>query len=114
MISLVDDDVVLAETIEMGLEVKGYRVILAGNAQDGIERAKEEQPALLIRDGQLPGMHGDVAIRELRAMGLNHPMVALGADGDRRESMMGAGADVFSEKPMDMPALIALIRELIA
>ncbi|MFH1857146.1 MAG: response regulator [Candidatus Omnitrophota bacterium] len=49
-ILVVDDDMDFKEAVKMLLEAKGYEVITACDGQEGIKKAKEEQPALILLD----------------------------------------------------------------
>ena len=49
------------------LLVKGYRVLSAGTAEDGVKLAREQRPDIVLMDVQLPGMDGFAALRVLRA-----------------------------------------------
>lgn len=48
------------------LEMKGYRVITAGSAEAGVKLAREQLPAVVLMDVQLPGMDGFAGLRALR------------------------------------------------
>ena len=48
------------------LQIKGYRVLAAGTAEDGVKLAREQHPDLVLMDVQLPGMDGFAALRVLR------------------------------------------------
>ena len=49
------------------LQVKGYRTIESETAEQGIELARSESPALILMDIQLPGMDGITAMKQLKA-----------------------------------------------
>jgi len=89
-------------------------VIDSGTAEEGIERAKAEQPDLILMDVNLPGMDGLSATTLLKAEARTKhiPVVALTAHamkGDE-ERMHQAGCDGYMSKPIDtrsFPGLVA-------
>jgi two-component system cell cycle response regulator DivK len=88
------------------LMAEDMEVILATNAVDGIDLAKENLPDLILMDISMPGMDGYKATHEIRqSPELSHiPIVALTANvmkGDR-EKTLDAGCDGYISKPIDV------------
>lgn len=84
---------------------RGFRVETANDGLEGIERAKEIVPDLILLDIQLPHMDGYEVARKLRlADGLGKtPIIAVTSyamAGDR-EKALDAGCDGYIEKPID-------------
>lgn len=87
------------------LESRGFRVVTALDGPEGIERAREVRPDLILLDIQLPRMDGYEVARRLRGEPeLRHiPIVAVTSyamAGDR-EKTLEAGCDGYIEKPID-------------
>lgn len=57
-ILVIDDSATIRRFVDNELSSAGYRVIMAGTAEDGIIKAGEENPDLIILDHQLPGTTG--------------------------------------------------------
>ena len=95
------------------LEKKGYRVLTAESAEQGLALAKADKPDLILMDMGMPGTDGWTATRALKAdPGLRQiPVIALTAhamQGDR-EKAMDAGCDDYETKPFDFPRLFEKI-----
>ena len=96
------------------LEVAGYTVLQAEDAERGIALAQGERPALILMDVSLPGMDGLTATRALKENPATRdiPIVALTAHamkGDR-EKALSAGCQGYIPKPIDVkvfPAAVA-------
>ena len=91
------------------LEKKGYKVITAENAEQGLALARAEMPALILMDMGMPGTDGWAATSRLKVdPRLRHiPVIALTAhamQGDR-EKAIAAGCDDYETKPFDFPRL---------
>jgi len=91
------------------LEKKGYQVVTAENAGQGLALAASSLPDLILMDMGMPDVDGWSATRELKAdTRLCHiPVIALTAhamQGDR-EKALGAGCDDYETKPFDFPRL---------
>jgi len=100
------------------LERKGYRVITAEDAAQGLALAAQERPDLILMDMGLPDVDGWETTRRLKAdPGLKHiPVIALTAhvmQGDR-ESSLEAGCDDYDTKPFQFPRLFGKIEALLA
>lgn len=87
------------------LELSGYQVLQAEDAQNGIALANAERPSLILMDIHLPGMDGLTALKILKedANLLNIPIVALTAyamKGDE-EKALAAGCIGYITKPIN-------------
>src|SRR3989338_304546 len=65
-ILIVDDEVDLVETLTFRLEAAGYTVVKAYNGQEGLEKAREENPDLILLDVMMPKMDGYTLCRLLK------------------------------------------------
>jgi len=111
---VVEDEVVLAESLARGLEAEGYAVDVAHDGWHGHRLAETGQYGLLVLDLMLPGMSGYQVCRELRAAGIATPILVLTArDGveDHTEAL-DCGADAYLTKPFSFPVLLAHLRAL--
>ncbi|NJN65960.1 MAG: response regulator [Chloroflexaceae bacterium] len=95
------------------LESKGYRVNVAYNGVEAIERVRRERPDLILMDIQMPGMDGLEATRHIRAIPdlADIPIIALTAlamTGDR-EQCLEAGANDYMSKPVSLKQLMQTI-----
>lgn len=99
------------------LSRKGYEVVVAGDGEEGVARAHEEQPALILMDLSLPVLDGWEATRRLKAdpATQNIPVIALSAHampGDA-EKALAAGCDDYDTKPVEMKRLLTKIAALL-
>ena len=65
-ILIVDDEVDIAATLAEFLELNGYRVVIAHDGDDGLHKAIECTPDLVITDLMMPRMDGDELVGRLR------------------------------------------------
>ena len=96
-ILVVDDEVLIRESVQLGLEwVEGWKVLKAGSGSDGFARARAEQPDAILLDVTMPGMDGTATLRKLQQdQATRHiPVIMLTALADeedrRRYGEMGA------------------------
>jgi len=66
-ILIVDDDPDLVEAVTMILESKDYEVIAAYGGIEGLEKAKTEEPDLIVLDVMMPDKDGYAVCKELKA-----------------------------------------------
>jgi PAS domain S-box-containing protein len=114
LILLAEDNEDNINTFSDYLQIHGYRVIVARNGEEAIERVKEERPDLILMDIQMPGMDGLEATRRLRTNSelANVPIIALTAlamPGDR-ERCLAAGANEYLSKPVSLKGLVRTIK----
>ncbi len=117
LILLAEDNEANISTMVSYLEAKGYRVDIAHNGQEAIDRLQHLTPDLILMDIQMPGMDGLEAIGQLRRIpqGAKVPVIALTSlamPGDR-DRCLAAGATEYLSKPVRLKQLVDLIQTLI-
>ncbi len=118
LILLVEDNEtnqMLAQTV---LQRDGYRVEVAGSAEEAFQRLSSESPDLILMDLQLPGQDGLSLTRSLKADAATTdiPIVAMTAHamlGDA-ESALQAGCVGYIPKPIDTRMLADQVRKFLA
>ena len=96
------------------LELYGYEVDVAGSGEEGVEKAQEWHPDVVLMDIRMPGrIDGLVAIRQLRngSDTADIPIIVISAWGSAKhnERALSAGADAHFTKPVTMDELISAI-----
>jgi DNA-binding response OmpR family regulator len=110
-ILVIDDEDTTVQLISILLERRGFEVIKAYSAEDGLRKAYRHQPDLVLLDIMMPDMDGWEVCKRLREMS-DVPIIFLTARGDVRDMVKGLemGADDYMPKPYDNDELIARIR----
>jgi CheY-like chemotaxis protein len=114
---VVDDNPVNLKLVSDVLEMEGYTVVRAGDAEEAQETLKCATPDLILMDIALPGMDGLTLTRKLKDdKRLKHiPVIALTAfamKGDEQKASE-AGCDGYITKPIDTRKLPHLVAELL-
>ncbi|GKS75225.1 response regulator transcription factor [Acidovorax sp. SUPP950] len=115
---LVEDDVMLASGIKLGLTDAGYAVDWVGSGERAEEVLRTESFDAAIIDIGLPGMDGLELTRCLRRPEMAHPampvliLTARDALHDRVQGL-DLGADDYMVKPYELPELLARLRALL-
>ncbi len=93
------------------LESQGYQVVDAVNALEGIQKAVELHPDLILMDINLPDLDGFTAVTRIRSSLSTVPIIALTARtiSDDRERAKAIGCDGYLNKPIDIDQLITEI-----
>lgn len=116
-ILVIDDNRGIQMSLPALLEEEGYRVLVAGNGEEGFRRVCSETVDLVITDVAMPDVDG---IEFIRLMHLDPffqrvPIVAMTAHGGRKlQEAKDAGAAVCFEKPLDHGMLLNTIARLTA
>jgi DNA-binding response OmpR family regulator len=112
-ILLVEDDATLSETLRYNLEREGYTVIMANDGVQGLDRARRDQPDLIILDIMLPRLDGFSVCRILRQESAV-PILMLTARQDEVDRIAGLelGADDYVAKPFSLGELLARVRAI--
>jgi CheY-like chemotaxis protein len=105
-----EDTRVLLKTM---LEMRGYRVALAGDGEEGVRLARRVRPRVVIMDATLPGLDGLAATRRIRSDSklARVPVVFLSghAQPDFRARALDAGGTDFLVKPVALEDLASVI-----
>jgi two-component system response regulator MprA len=114
-ILLIDDDPKIRSVVHRGLSYEGFRVVDAPSGEEGLERARERFPDLIILDVMLPGIDGLEVCRRIRAGGGDLAILMLTARDDVRDRVKGleTGADDYLVKPFSFEELLARVRALL-
>jgi len=111
-ILLVENEVKLAQFIELELKYENYQVTVAPNGISGLKAAQELNPDLVILDSMLSGLSGLELCRILRTNGNMVPVILLTSKDDvpARVAGLDAGADDYILKPVSIEELLDRIR----
>jgi two-component system OmpR family response regulator len=111
-ILVVEDEVKLAQFIELELKYESYQVTVAHDGLSGLTLARETNPDLILLDWMLPGISGLEICRRLRLTGSKVPIVLLTAKDEISDRVAGldAGADDYIVKPFSLEELLARVR----
>jgi DNA-binding response OmpR family regulator len=111
---IVEDEETIADAVAYALSRSGYETDTALDGLEGLRKAKEEQPDLIILDLMLPGMDGLELCRELRAES-SVPIIMLTARHEEADRVIGleVGADDYVIKPFSMKELIARVKAVL-
>jgi len=116
-ILLVDDEDDILEFVRYNLQREGYEVFTARDGAEGVARALEVRPHLILLDRMMPRMDGLETCRRLRAHAeLKDTMIVfLTALGEDEHQLTGfeAGADDYIAKPIKMHILVSRLKAVL-
>ena len=114
-ILIIEDEKLLADSIKVLLERKGFQVECAYDGKTGEEYAELGIYDLLILDVMMPELDGCQVAQQVRAKRCSTPILMLTARSDLEDRIAGlnAGADYYLTKPFDTRELLACINALL-
>ena len=114
-ILVIEDEILLAQSIRTLLESKGFEVETVHDGESGAEYALLGIYDLLILDVMMPKMDGFEVARQVRSRRCATPILMLTARSGLEDRIMGlnAGADYYLTKPFDTRELLACINALL-
>lgn len=113
-ILIVDDEITTLKLIKMVLQREGYEITTAANGAEGLRKAEESNPDLILLDIVLPGLDGFQVCQYLRKnpATANVPIImfsGLDRPADQRHAYEAGGTDYLT-KPVKMTDLLEKIR----
>ena len=114
-ILIVEDEVLLADSLKTALEQKGFTVETAYDGETGKEYAELGVYDLLILDVMMPKLNGFDLARQVRRSRCATPILMLTAKSELEDRIEGlnAGADYYLTKPFDTREFLACINALL-
>ncbi len=116
-ILIVDDEMDTLLPLKRSMENEGYIVVEACDGFEGIKKAKDEIPELIILDLMLPGMDGIEVCNRIKKdeVTQNIPIIMLTAKDEIRDKIDGLeiGADDYVTKPFNLNELKARIKSVL-
>lgn len=114
-ILIVEDEAALAEGLKDNFEIEGYDVMLAYDGEEGLTKALNESPDIIILDVMMPKKSGFDVCKELRSKGDQTPIIMLTARTEEVDRVLGLelGADDYVPKPFSTRELLARVKAVL-
>jgi DNA-binding response OmpR family regulator len=114
-ILVIEDDRALRDGLVLNFELQGYQVAAAADGEDGMRKAFDLRPDLIVLDIMLPGWSGLDILAELRSRQQDVPVLILSARGttDNKVEGLSTGADDYLAKPFELPELLARVKAML-
>jgi excisionase family DNA binding protein len=114
LVLIVDDDERMREFVRVNLEMEGYSVTEAGNAEEGLSAVEEQAPDLILLDVMMPGVDGWEMLRRIQEKHGVGAIPVIMFSGKVDEPAANAhGAQGFIGKPFDPQQLIESTKQLL-
>ncbi|MBT1072491.1 sigma-54-dependent transcriptional regulator [Pelotalea chapellei] len=112
-ILVVDDEHLIRWSLEQNLKKQGYEVLTAGNGEDALRLAREEQPDLVLLDIQLPGISGIEVLEKIKEYDEDIIVIMVTAHGGLETAVnaMRVGAYDYISKPFNLDELSIVIKK---
>jgi CheY-like chemotaxis protein len=117
-ILIIDDERDIVDTLSLMLKARDYLVSSALDGQEGLEKAKNERPNLILLDIMMPGIDGYNVCMKLKSdrETRNIPVVIVSAKAERESILKchSIGVSDFIVKPFNFPTLLGKLGRLIS
>jgi CheY-like chemotaxis protein len=114
---VVDDDPQVREVVRVNLELEGYAVREAANANEGLAAVEDDAPDLILLDVMMPQVDGWEMLRRVQEKhGIGSiPVVMFSGqlDSGGEHEAAERGAQAFVGKPFDLRALIEQTKQIV-
>ena len=113
-ILIVEDDGGIRLILRDALTAQGYQVVTAADGPEGLAKALEARPDLLILDVMLPGLDGFEVCKKVRQEGVTSPIMMLTVRDEELDKVLGleVGADDYVTKPFSLKEVSARVKAL--
>ena len=116
-ILVVDDEIYIVHILDFSLGMEGYEVLTALDGEQALEKARSEQPDLIVLDIMMPKLDGYETCKRLKADPeiKDVPVILLSAKGRNVDQKVGfeVGADDYITKPFSPRKLVERINAIL-
>ena len=116
-ILIVDDTPTNVDILAKRLSAHGYEILTAGDGEEGLAVAREQQPDLILLDIMMPKMDGIEVCQHVKGDASLPfiPIILVTAKSDSKDVVAGleAGAEEYLIKPVDQTALVARVKSML-
>ncbi len=114
-ILIVEDEPNIRELLSYNLKASGYDILEACDGIEGIMLIQKGKPDLIILDIMIPKKDGFEVCKEIRAEGIDTPVIMLTAKAEEKDKIggLGFGADDYITKPFSVEELKARIEAVL-
>jgi two-component system alkaline phosphatase synthesis response regulator PhoP len=116
-ILVVDDEIYIVHILDFSLGMEGYEVVTALDGEEGLQKAIEFKPDLIVLDIMMPKMDGYETCKALKSdeRTKNTPVILLSAKGRNVDMQTGydVGADEYITKPFSPRKLVDRINTML-
>lgn len=112
---VIEDEAKVVEFIAKGLDEEGYTVTAAYTGKQGLDLLKAHKYDIVLLDLMIPEIDGLKVLRNMRAWGINTPVLIITAKSSKEDVVRGldTGSDDYLTKPFSFEELLARIRALL-
>ena len=113
-ILVVDDEADVLKVVKKRLEDRKFEVVTALDGDEGLTKAAEEKPDLIILDVMMPKLDGYTVVRQLKTNPntRNIPVIILTAKGSGLKDLFSVeGVEDYVTKPYDFEDLLAKVKK---
>lgn len=113
-ILIIEDEKPIVDILTYGLKKEGFLVRSAGTGSEGMKKAKEEKPSLILLDWMLPDLSGPDVCKMISEQ-FRVPIIMITAKANIEDKLYGlqVGADDYITKPFDLREVIARIKTVL-
>jgi two-component system alkaline phosphatase synthesis response regulator PhoP len=114
-ILVVEDDFAIVFGLKKNLELEGFGVSTAADGEEGLRKAIDERPDLIVLDIMLPKLNGYEICETLRKNGIDIPVIFLSAKSQEADRVLGleTGGDDYITKPFSVRELLARVKTVL-
>src|SRR5438477_4962925 len=111
---IADDDLAVRESLKKVLEETGYEVLCAADGEEAESTFTSQRIDLLLLDLDLPKQNGWNVFGLVSALNPLVPIIIITGLGQELDFRLAPGVSAFFEKPIEVPALLETIKDLLS
>lgn len=114
-ILIIEDDMHIAEGLQLNLTLQGYEARIADNGIDALRQWKEWRPDLIVLDIMLPGIDGLAVLQHIRLEDERLPILILSAKATVDDKIKGLlyGVDDYLAKPFNLEEFLLRVQRML-